>query len=55
MSMYSVLIACGGDGTFHEVVNGLLTRPDKQKIPVMVVPNGSGNDFANCFGLKTAE
>ena len=55
MSKYSVLLACGGDGTLHEVVNGLLTRPDKQKIPVMVVPNGSGNDFAGCFGLKTAE
>jgi hypothetical protein len=25
---------CVGDGTFNEVVNGLLTRTDKQRIPL---------------------
>lgn len=55
VSKHSALLACGGDGTIHEVVNGLLTRPDKQLIPVLIVPNGSGNDTAACFGLKTVE
>lgn len=32
----------GGDGTFHEVVNGLMPEPK----PVILVPAGSGNDFA---------
>ena len=26
---YSVLCCCGGDGSYHEVVNGMLNRPDK--------------------------
>ena len=39
----------------HEVVNGLLTRPDKRKVPVIIIPNGSGNDFAGCLGLKSVE
>jgi diacylglycerol kinase family enzyme len=37
-------VAVGGDGTYHEVVNGMLHREDKKKIPVGFIPNGSGND-----------
>lgn len=37
-------MAVGGDGTYHEVVNGMLHRFDMQKIPVAFIPNGSGND-----------
>jgi diacylglycerol kinase family enzyme len=29
LSEYSALIAVGGDGTYHEVVNGMLHRADK--------------------------
>ena len=36
-----VAFACGGDGTFFEVVNGA-----KGRIPVGIIPCGSGNDFA---------
>jgi YegS/Rv2252/BmrU family lipid kinase len=35
--------AVGGDGTVSEVVNGLMPRP----VPLVVVPTGSGNDFAS--------
>ena len=44
LSKYSALIAVGGDGTYHEVVNGMLHRADGKKIPVGFIPNGSGND-----------
>lgn len=45
---YDVVVAAGGDGTVHEVVNGLV-RADRSVLPMGVVPLGSGNDLA--FGL----
>jgi len=43
---YDLVVALGGDGTVHEVVNGLM-QVDAARRPVMgVVPIGSGNDFA---------
>jgi sphingosine kinase len=41
---YSAIVAVGGDGTIHEVVNGILRRTDKKKLPLAILPNGSGND-----------
>jgi len=38
----SVIVALGGDGTFHEVLNGT----DFDKVRVGLVPAGRGNDFA---------
>mgnify|MGYP001339691506 CR=1 FL=1 len=38
-------ISIGGDGTAHEVVNGLLTREDGMKVPIGVIPGGTGNSF----------
>ena len=35
----------GGDGTLHELVNGLLSRADGAKIPIGMVAAGSGNSF----------
>src|SRR3989441_10403590 len=42
------VIAVGGDGTVHEVANGLL-RADAETA-LGVVPIGSGNDFAKLVG-----
>ena len=42
------VIACGGDGTLHEVVNGIATVPD---VTLGVLPCGRGNDFAAAIGL----
>lgn len=38
------IIVIGGDGTLHEVLNGLADR--KYSIPIGFIPGGSGNDFA---------
>ena len=42
---YNGLIIVGGDGTFHEIVSGLMTRKDQRKIPIGIIPGGSGNSF----------
>jgi diacylglycerol kinase (ATP) len=50
---YDLVIALGGDGTIHEVVNGLMNLPAEKRPALGVVPLGSGNDFANSLGVST--
>lgn len=40
------LYICGGDGTIHEVINGILGA---DHIVVSIVPIGTGNDFIRSF------
>jgi len=46
-----LVIALGGDGTVHEVVNGLMQVPAEKRPMLGVVPIGSGNDFAFALGI----
>jgi diacylglycerol kinase (ATP) len=49
-----VVVAVGGDGTAHEVANGLLTaglQSDRTPAALGVLPVGSGNDFVKMLGL----
>lgn len=46
-----VVISLGGDGTHHEVVNGLLPGG---RAALSVIPAGSGNDFAAGIGVPAA-
>lgn len=55
LEAYSAIVAVGGDGTFHEVVNGLMNRNDGLKVPIAFVPNGTGNDTIKNFGITTLE
>jgi diacylglycerol kinase (ATP) len=50
---YEMVIAMGGDGTVHEVVNGLMQVPEDKRPILGVVPVGSGNDFAHAVGIPT--
>jgi YegS/Rv2252/BmrU family lipid kinase len=53
---WSYLVAVGGDGTIHEVVNGMM-GPDGPRNPeavLGVVSAGSGADFGRTFGLPEA-
>ena len=44
-----VIVACGGDGTVHEVANGLAHT----ETPMLLLPFGTGNDFAKkVYGTK---
>ncbi|MCC6568407.1 MAG: diacylglycerol kinase family lipid kinase [Anaerolineales bacterium] len=47
---YDRVIAMGGDGTVHEVVNGIMQAPENKRPVLGVVPVGSGNDFAHGIG-----
>lgn len=40
---YAGLCLIGGDGTVHEVVNGLLQRNPPHAIPLGIIPAGTGN------------
>lgn len=40
-----LVIAMGGDGTAHEVINGLMQVPEASRPIFGIVPIGSGNDF----------
>ncbi|RKU17207.1 hypothetical protein C6501_04725 [Candidatus Poribacteria bacterium] len=42
------VIACGGDGTLHEVVNGIATVPD---VILGLIPCGRGNDLATAVRI----
>lgn len=48
---YDLVVALGGDGTVHEVVNGLMQAPPEKRPALGVVPIGSGNDCAHALGL----
>ena len=48
---YDMIIAMGGDGTVHEVVNGIMQLPENKRPILGVVPVGSGNDFAHAIGI----
>ena len=45
LKKYVGIIVIGGDGTFHEIVNGLMFREDNYKVPIGLIPSGSGNSF----------
>jgi diacylglycerol kinase (ATP) len=48
------LVAAGGDGTVHEVLNGMITadgRPVAEDAVLGVLPIGSGCDFVRSFGI----
>ncbi len=49
---YSTVVALGGDGTVHEVVNGLMQVEPARRPVLGVVPIGSGNDFAGGIGIQ---
>ena len=42
------IYACGGDGTIHEVVNGLVGFPNAE---LAILPTGTGNDFVKTYGV----
>jgi YegS/Rv2252/BmrU family lipid kinase len=48
---FDVVAAMGGDGTVHQVINGLMKSPQDQRPMLGVIPIGSGNDFSVNIGI----
>lgn len=49
---YELVISAGGDGTAHEVINGLMQVPPEHRPRLGIVPLGSGNDFSHAVGMN---
>jgi len=47
---FDPIVAVGGDGTVHEVVNGLMRLEPNRRPRLGIVPIGSGNDFVGGVG-----
>ena len=46
---YDILISCGGDGTLHEIINGVM-KSESQPI-IAIFPFGTCNDVARTFKI----
>jgi diacylglycerol kinase (ATP) len=44
---YAAIIAIGGDGTLHEIVQGAIFS----RTPIGIIPAGSGNDFSKVLNM----
>jgi lipid kinase YegS len=49
------VVAAGGDGMLHEVVNGVASCGLPARTAVGVVPLGTANDFATAFGIPLGD
>ena len=50
-SQMDLVVCCGGDGTFNEVIAGVMESG--VDLPVGYIPAGSTNDFASSLGLPS--
>lgn len=54
---YDTIIACGGDGTLHEIVNGISAGGENgegeshKEIRLGIIPAGTANDFARALKI----
>jgi diacylglycerol kinase (ATP) len=56
---FDVVVGVGGDGTFHECINGMMKREaaGRKTVPLALIAAGTGNSFMHelrCFKLKSA-
>lgn len=54
-SKYDGLVAAGGDGTLFEIINGYFQNKSEKRIPIGVLPIGTGNAFARDLELDHSQ
>lgn len=47
---YDAIIACGGDGSVNEVINGIMRS--RREVKMGIIPIGRGNDIAWNYGIR---
>lgn len=50
---FGAVMAVGGDGTVHEVLNGIMRVAAPRRPALTLLPTGSGNDYRRTLGLST--
>lgn len=50
---FKVVVTVGGDGTAHEIINGLMQVSPDGRPQLGAVPVGTGNDFAHSAGIQS--
>lgn len=51
-SSFDTVLALGGDGVIHEVVNGLMRIEVGRRPRLGIIPMGSGNDYARTLNMS---
>ena len=52
---YDGIIAAGGDGTLYDVINGYYRNSSSKKIPIGILPVGTGNAFIRDMELDNTQ
>ncbi|MGD2129660.1 MAG: diacylglycerol kinase family lipid kinase [Lysobacterales bacterium] len=55
LTPYDGVVVAGGDGSLFDAVNGLCARAAADRVPLGVVPVGTGNAFARDLGLRPGD
>lgn len=58
LDLYTDIVACGGDGTFWEMLQGIMKRKDSSKIlmkPFGIIPTGTGNGLSSSCGAFSVQ
>jgi YegS/Rv2252/BmrU family lipid kinase len=54
-SKYDGIVAAGGDGTLFEVINGYFKNKSEKRVPIGILPVGTGNAFARDLELTNSK
>lgn len=49
---FDTIAAVGGDGTAHDVLNGIMRRAAGDRPALALIPTGSGDDYARTLGIS---